>query len=205
MTGWLHLLSRTIAGAMLAVLALGLWGVSLASATDTASDAGDEAAIDNALPENGAVRLLVSVPGDAEIDVGGVEVTMNGESVEADAVSASRGNVQRTSILAIDTSDSMRGPRIAEAKKAAIAYLAAVPANVRVGVLTFDDTVDLVVPPGLDRDAARSVVSELQLTRDTSLYDGVLGALEAAGRVARRPASARSWCSRTARTPRPLP
>ena len=85
-------------------------------------------------------------------------------------------------ILAIDTSASMRGARIAEAKKAALAYLKkAVPANVRVGVLTFDDTVDLAVPPGLDRDAARSVVSELELTKDTSLYDGILGALEAAG------------------------
>ena len=181
MTGWLIPLSRTIVGALLAVLALGLLGVPPTAATDTASDTGDEATIDKALPENGAVRLLVSVPGEAEIDVGGVEVTMDGESVEAQAVAASQGSVQRTSILAIDTSDSMRGPRIAEAKKAALAYLEAVPADVRVGVLTFDDTVDLAVPPGLDRDAARNVVSGLQLTRDTSLYDGVLGALEAAG------------------------
>ena len=180
MTGWLHSLCRTIVVALLAVLALGLWGVSPASAADTASDTGDEAAIDKALPEKGAVRLLVSVPGEAEIDVRGVEVTMDGEVVEAEAVAASRGSVRRTSILAIDTSDSMRGPRIAEAKKAALAYLDAVPADVRVGVLTFDNTVDLAFPPGLDRAAARSVVSGLQLTRDTSLYDGVLGALEAA-------------------------
>ena len=107
---------------------------------------------------------------------------MAGKDVEAETVDASESSsLERTVILAIDTSASMRGTRIAEAKKAALAYLEAVPANVQVGVLTFDDTVDLAVPPGLDRDAARSVVSGLQLTRDTSLYDGVLGALEAAG------------------------
>ena len=128
------------------------------------------------------MRLLVSVPGDPEIDLDGVEVTMSGNDVEAEAVDASESSdVERTAILAIDTSASMRGTRIAEAKKAALAYLEAVPANVQVGVLTFDDTVNLVVPPGLDRDAARSAVSGLELTRDTSLYDGVLGALKAAG------------------------
>jgi tight adherence protein B len=56
-----------------------------------------------------------------------------------------------------------------------------VPANVQVGVLTFDDSVNLVLPPSLDRDAAKQAVSGLQLTLETSLYDGVLGALEAAG------------------------
>ena len=74
---------------------------------------------------------------------------MGGKDVEAEAVAASESAViQRTSILAIDTSDSMRGTRIAEAKKAALAYLAAVPANVQVGVLTFDDTVDLARATG---------------------------------------------------------
>jgi tight adherence protein B len=84
-------------------------------------------------------------------------------------------------VLAIDTSASMAGTRIAEAKKAALAYLAAVPANVRVGVLTFDSTVKVVVPPSLDHAAARTAVGGLKLTRDTALYDGVLGALTAAG------------------------
>ena len=40
-----------------------------------------------------------------------------------------------------------RAQRIAEAKKAALAYLATVPANVKVGVVTFDDTVKTLVAP----------------------------------------------------------
>ena len=182
MTGWLHPLCRTMAGGLLAVLALGLWGVSPASAADTAPDTGaDTAAIDNAVPGKGAVRLLVSVPGDSEVDLAGVEVTVDGDDAESEAVAASQSSVKRTSMLAIDTSASMRGTRIAEAKKAALAYLSAVPANVQVGVLTFDDEVTLVVPPSLDRDAARAAVAGLQLTLETSLYDGVLGALDAVG------------------------
>ena len=181
MTGRLHPLRQTAVGAFLATLALGLSVASPATAADTPPDP-ETAAIDNALPEKGAVRLLVSVPGDSEIDLGGVEVTMAGKDVEAETIDASESSsLERTVMLAIDTSASMRGARIAEAKKAALAYLEAVPANVQVGVLTFDDTVDLAVPPGLDRDAARSVVSGLELSKDTSLYDGVLGALEAVG------------------------
>jgi tight adherence protein B len=182
MTGSLHPLCRTLAGGLLAVLALGLWGVSPVSAADIAPDTGaDTAAIDNAVPGKGAVRLLVSVPGDSEVDLAGVEVTVDGDDAESEAVAASQSSVKRTSMLAIDTSASMRGTRIAEAKKAALAYLSAVPANVQVGVLTFDDEVNLVVPPSLDRDAARAAVAGLQLTLETSLYDGVLGALDAVG------------------------
>jgi tight adherence protein B len=41
--------------------------------------------------------------------------------------------------------------------------------------------VSVKVPPTLDRDAARAAVTGLKLTLKTALYDGMLGALEAAG------------------------
>ncbi len=142
------------------------------------------ASIEGAQPQDGTVRLLVSVPGEAEVDLTGVTVSLGGTDVDAQAVAAAgTDDVERTTILAIDTSDSMRGARITEAKKAATAFLDAVPANVRVGVVTFDTAVQTVVAPGLDRDTARAAVADLTLTRDTALYDGVLGALEAAGKA----------------------
>lgn len=175
MTGRLHVLRRAVVGVLLALLALSLWGSAPAAAEDNA-------AIDHALPTEGAVRLLVSVPGLDEVDLAGVKVTIDGTDVTSEAAAASSSSaVARTSILAIDTSQSMAGARIAEAKKAALAYLAAVPANVRVGVVSFDDSVKVVLPPGLDRNAARAAVAGLTLTLKTHLYDGVLGALEAAG------------------------
>jgi tight adherence protein B len=146
-----------------------------------AADTG--ATIEHAQPTSDGVRLLVSVPpGNDSVDPGKISVTIGGEPVKAEAQAASQSNaIERTSILAIDTSDSMRGARITEAKKAAGAYLDAAPANVRIGVLTFDDTVKVLVPPGLDRGAARTAIAGLTLTRNTALYDGVLGALDAAG------------------------
>ena len=168
----LLLLLSTVAG-----LALGLTPAASA-ATDPVAPT---SSIDHAQPLDGKVRLLVSLPaGDA--DLSGIKVRVAGTKVPSTAAPASSGNdVRRTSILAIDTSDSMRGERIAAAKRAALTYLSTVPANVRVGVLTFDDTVKTLVAPTLDRGRARSAIGGLTLTRNTALYDGVLGALKAAG------------------------
>jgi tight adherence protein B len=168
-------LLRIAAVAAMSGLALGLGGTTPASAEDGA-------VIDHAAPTGDSVRLLVSVPGSEAVDLEGVQVTIGDRKVGARAAAASASSdVERTTVLAIDTSRSMAGTRIAEAKKAATAYLDTVPANVLVGVLTFDDAVTVEVPPGLDRDAARTAVSKVRLTRETALYDGVLGALKAAG------------------------
>ena len=137
----------------------------------------------HAQPAKGAVRLLVSVPGDRRRRLrqgrgedrrrrrGRLEGRPRVESTE----------VQRTSILAIDTSNSMKGQRIAEAKKAALAYLASVPANVKVGVVTFDNTVKTLCPRRSTGAPRPTAINGLTLTLQTALYDGVLGALEAAG------------------------
>ncbi|MEO5652849.1 MAG: type II secretion system F family protein [Marmoricola sp.] len=144
--------------------------------------AADGASIESAQPQDGAVRLLVSVPGEAAVDLTGVTVSLGGTDVATEAAAAAGAeDVERITILAIDTSNSMRGARIKEAKKAAGAFLNAAPANVRVGLVTFDSTVQTLLAPGLDRDAARQALDGLKLTRQTKLYDGVLGALETAG------------------------
>ncbi len=175
MTSRPRLARRAVAGTLLSLMGLSLLGTAPAYAEDTAS-------IDQAFPIKGAVRLLVSVPGGDEVDLAGVDVAIEGKDADSEAAEASQtSSVERTSILAIDTSASMAGTRITEAKKAAQAYLASVPDNVRVGVLTFDSAVNLVVPPGLDREAAQAAVASLRLSRQTALYDGVLGALDAAG------------------------
>lgn len=166
---------RAVIGVLLALLALGLWA-------DDRAWAADNITIDHAQPTEGAVRLLVSVPGTDTVDYGAVQATLDGRRVTTAAEPASRSSVvARTSVLAIDTSQSMAGRRIAEAKKAALAYLAAVPDNVKVGVVSFDRTVKVVVPPGLDRNQARAAIARLTLTLQTALYPGVLKALEAAG------------------------
>ncbi len=167
--------TRVLVGLLLGLLSVGVL-------LSPPSSAADGAVIDHAQPVKGAVRLLVSVPGTEPVDYDAVSVSIGSTEVESQAVPASdTTEVERTTILAIDTSNSMRGQRIAEAKKAALAYLAAVPSNVQVGVVTFDDTVEVLVPPTLDRQPAEDAIGKLTLTLNTALYDGVLGALKAAG------------------------
>ncbi len=172
---------RPAGNLLLGALLLGALSVGLLPSTP-ASAVDERATIDHALPTPGKVRLLVSVPGTDPVDYAHVGVRIAGASVGSTTLAASSSTtVQRTSVLAIDTSASMRGARIVEAKRAATSYLGSVPANVQVGVVTFDDTVKVLVPPTLDRAAARSAVAGLTLTLNTALYDGVLGALKAVG------------------------
>lgn len=144
--------------------------------------AADEATIDASEAKDGAIQMLVSIPGEESIDLDSVSVSIDGTKVEATATSSDQTDaIQRTAVLAIDTSFSMRGTRINGAKRAALAFLDAVPANVRVGIVTFDVGFDVVQKPSLDREASRSVVNGLELGADTALYEGVAGAIDATG------------------------
>lgn len=134
------------------------------------------------------LRVLVNVPEGVEVDLSGVEATLDDQELAATAVTTSAGTeVKRTTVLAIDTSQSMaRKGRFAAAKEAATTYLDTVPADVEVGIVTFDNDVEVALEPTTDRAAARSVVTDLRLARDTLLYDGVVAAIDAAGEVGQR-------------------
>jgi tight adherence protein B len=168
--------------ALLFVVALGALGLLAAPA-----HAADDASIDHVEHTDSQVKLLVSVPGDAVVDLGSVSVTLDGKQVDATAETASNNNdIQRTTVLAIDTSDSMKGARIDAAKAAASTYLDTVPANVAVGLVTFDNDVVVRQAPTLDRNALRSVINGLTLKHNTALYDGVKTALTATGTAGQR-------------------
>lgn len=169
----------------LAWLAAALLGVSLSWPASALADG--SASIDHVETETGNVKLLVSIPGTAPVDLGSVTAAIGGTSAKASAANASKaGGISRTAILAIDTSRSMAGARITEAKKAAVAYLDQVPANVKVGVVTFDSKVRTRIAPTLDRDAAKHVISGLTLSLATHLYDGVTQAVQALGTTGQR-------------------
>ena len=164
---------RRILGAVAAAAAL-----SLAAPSASAAD-GSIAHVEGS--EEG-LQILVSVPPDADIDFEGVEVTVDGEAAEAGAVLADTDTrIRRTTILAIDTSESMAGARFEAAKAAALAFIDSVPDDVYVGIVTFDAQVTKALAPATDREQARAVVESLALNRSTLLYDGVLGALDLAG------------------------
>lgn len=129
------------------------------------------------------LRVLVNVPPDADIDLSGVRATLDGEDLDAKASAAGGGSaVERTTVLAIDTSRSMAvAGRFAAAKAAATTYLDTVPGDVAVGIVSFDNDVTVALKPTQDRSAARAVVDGLSLQRDTLLYDGIVASVAAAG------------------------
>ncbi len=65
--------------------------------------------------DDGTVSLLLDVdhlPAGGSPDLDSIEVTVDGKPVEATAAAVKAGQVARTTVLTLDTSDSMRGARI---------------------------------------------------------------------------------------------
>lgn len=144
--------------------------------------------VERAASASDPVSVLVSVPAGADVDLGAVTMTVGGLPVRATATSASGtgATVKRTTILAIDTSNSMRGARFDAARTAAEAFLDTAPADVYVGIVTFAGDVRTAQAPTLDHAAARQVLESLTLSRATRLYDGVQAAVRLAGTAGQR-------------------
>jgi Ca-activated chloride channel family protein len=87
-------------------------------------------------------------------------------------------------ILAVDVSQSMIGEdakpnRLAVAKAAAEQVLAAVPGSTKVGLLTFSDYAQMLVPPTTEREALREALARLKLEQATGVGSAILEALKA--------------------------
>ncbi len=164
-----------------------LAALAILLAAATPSSSADDATIAHVESTKSGLELLVSVPANAEVDLARVSVTVEGEAAESTASPAnSTTTVRRTAVLAIDTSNSMRGDRFDSAKAAALTFLDTVPDDVFVGIVSFDGEVTDSLDPTLDREAARTVIDELALGPQTRLYDGILAAVAMAGTEGQR-------------------
>ena len=166
-----------------ATAALGTLALTVPAAH--AADGGS--AITHMQRTNDGLQVLVSVPEGSDVDLEDVTVTVDGADAPATATqAASTKAVRRTTVLAIDTSNSMKGAKFNAAKAAALQFLATAPDNVYVGIVTFDDDVVTDLKPTLDRTAATGVVKGLRLSSGTHLYEGVVAAVQAAGEDGQR-------------------
>jgi len=157
--------------------------------TGTASADDTDLTISHVEPAGDKANILLSVPKGVEADLDGISVTFNEKPATSEAQAAgedSENKVRRTTVLAIDTSDSMAGRRFEAAKDAAETFLDHVPDDVYVGVVTFDSEVTTELAPTLDRDAALEVIGDLELAHGTRLYDGVISAVKVAGTEGQR-------------------
>jgi len=145
-----------------------------------------EGSIDHVERDGNTVQVLYSLPGaDASTpDFSSLEVSLNDTIFDADGELAADSEVQvrRTTILAIDVSNSMRrNNRFTEAKEAAQAFLEAAPDDIYVGIVTFANEVTVAQPASLDRAASSDVIDGLSLSPQTRLHEGILEAIEASG------------------------
>jgi tight adherence protein B len=148
--------------------------------------AAPSATIDHVQHHHGAEQVLFSITGlptSVQPDLATVRATVDGSVVKATATPASQGTerISRVAVLAIDSSNSMKGARFTAAKTAALAFIAQAPADVKIGLVSFAGSVDVVQAPTTNRAAVRAAVGRLQLSNQTRLFDGVRAALGTAG------------------------
>ncbi len=147
--------------------------------------------IDHVQDARGGLEVLYSIPdaGDAKLDLGSLAVSLDKAPLEATATLASDSAraVRRVTVLAIDTSRSMRvGGKFTEAKRAADVFLDSAPADVRVGIVTFAGGVTVAQEPSFDRIQSRKVIESLTLSAGTRLYDAVEEAVKTTGKTGGR-------------------
>jgi tight adherence protein B len=143
--------------------------------------------IDHVEASGKTVKMLFSVPAEATApDLDSVVVKVGGNAVVATASPVEAGEIKRTTVLALDVSDSMSGERFEAAKQAALTYLDSAPADVAVGLVTFAGEVTVIDSPTTDHASLEQAIDDLALSRGTSLYDGVLEALVQTGSEGQR-------------------
>jgi tight adherence protein B len=119
--------------------------------------------------------------GGGVIDQQSVTLSVDGEPVDATVSSVDASDVERSVVLLMDASNSMAGAPIENAKSAATSFVTSVPAEVPVGLVTFNNTAEVVQVPTLDRTVVVDAIEAIELQRQTALYEGVTVATETAG------------------------
>src|SRR5262249_56813624 len=102
----------------------------------------------------------------------------------APTVPLSLPSYQQTITPAMDVPGTMQAPavapnRISPSQKAAKAFAARLPRNVRVGVVAYADSAQLVQPPTARREDVLNAIDRFQLQQGTAIGSGILVALGA--------------------------
>ena len=124
------------------------------------------------------VTVTGSVVGGA-VSAGDIRVTEDGRPVSDATVTPLSQNVQEVDVvLAIDTSNSMRGQALASAIAAALKFVTSLPTDqtVRVGIIEFASKPRVVQPLTDDRSALLTKLGSLSTKQGTALYDAVRAA-----------------------------
>lgn len=127
-----------------------------------------------------SVNLVLTAQGLAAgtgLDPSSVVAAVDGRSLPTTSVvTASAASVAEPPIvlMVVDTSGSMAGQPMTDAKSAISEFVAEAPDQVGLGLLAFSTTPRLLVPPTLDRPVLLSAVAGLEAQGETALYDALV-------------------------------
>lgn len=147
-----------------------------ALALGPAAFAADEIDIDHVESDGGTVSMLLGVdqlPGGVTPDLDSITVTVDGDAVDATAETVEGGQVERTTVLVLDASNSMAGEKLAAATSAIDFYLESAPEDVQIGLVTFAGSVQQTIEPTTDHQSVVDALAQVELDPGTKLYDAV--------------------------------
>jgi tight adherence protein B len=128
-----------------------------------------------------AVNSTLVLRGDQAlpVDPASIKVTVGGKPAVVTVAPAAQQ--ARSTMLVIDTSGSMGASGMGTVRSAVRDFLAAVPKDVKVGVVSFASTSGVDVPPTTNRARVQREVASFVAKGETALYSGVQDAVAALG------------------------
>lgn len=142
-----------------------------------------ELRVDEATRTVDLTAAAAGLPPGVGLDSGSVTAAVDGRGLPTTVrvVDAEATTQAPRLMLIVDTSGSMQGEPMRQAKDALASFVAAVPVAVEVGLLPFGSRPQPAVPPSTDRSRVLGAISGLRASGETSLYDAVLAGLTALG------------------------
>ncbi|WP_299442771.1 type II secretion system F family protein [uncultured Phycicoccus sp.] len=147
-----------------------------AASADVPSTLSDVRVTDSTLT---ATLVLRSTSKALKVNPSSVEATIGGERAKVSVEPAERKD--RSTMLVIDTSGSMEASGMATVRAAVKEFLATVPDDVKVGVVSFASTSGVDVAPTTDHAKVSKAVGSLRSKGETSLYEAVQDAVRGLG------------------------
>jgi tight adherence protein B len=128
------------------------------------------------------------LPSGAGLNAPSVTAQADGRTLPAaSVVPAAQTEVEPPRVLLlVDTTGSMAGQPMVEAKQAISTFVAQAPVEVPLGVMAYASTARMLVPPTLDRSTVLGAVAGLQAQGQTALYDALGAAVASLGTVGDR-------------------
>jgi Flp pilus assembly protein TadB/Mg-chelatase subunit ChlD len=187
--------SAAAAAAVLATLA-GLAASAPAAGADSAGQpVGRVGGVKAAADRVEFVFSATNLPAETTVDSSRVQVTLGGTPVSATArltesrTQAAAALPPRLVMMVFDTSGSMAGGKLADARRAALQFARGLPPDVLVGLVTFADKPHVALRPTRDRARLAAALGGVGPRGGSALYDAVTVA--ALGlRAAKSPADA---------------